>query len=153
PLGYRGVPTITNLAWYVRYGHQVRPASENIALRVAYSVPFVAQTVVGLFILSFWPPATTVAPFGFPTGAWIPTSVFGVVGGCIWLLLYASILFAVRPSRTRLASHSVLRQPIRFIVPLSVSSALIEEIWRACCLIALRSSSPTHAVGLTAVAC
>lgn len=63
--------------------------------------------------------------------------------GCYWP--------GVVRTRQELAGHVILQRSQAFWIPLSVSAAVLEEIWRAACLTLLDGTAA--AVATTAIAC
>jgi membrane protease YdiL (CAAX protease family) len=76
----------------------------------------------------------------------------GIAAGSGWLLFCALVLTTLRPTREVLAKHRAVRWPWQFWMSLSVSSAIVEEVWRAFCLLALSQLGHGAVVCVTAIA-
>lgn len=153
PLLYQSLPNPIGLRWYWRHGDAPMPPElERRAVMASTIIPvfqLVALVAVLWFVLSRhslrdalrWDPERS---------GWMALS--GAVAGCGWLMIYAAIFARVRPSKHMLARHQFMQRSPAFWIPVSMTAAVFEEIWRAVCLTGLSSVGRVHAIALTSVA-
>jgi membrane protease YdiL (CAAX protease family) len=115
-------------------------------------LPYVGQLVLGVSIWMMFRrtnfPAEAV---GLKWDGWQTATAAGVVAGLAWSGFYEWLLRIGRPSKQQLARHLLAQRSRAFWIPLSLSASVLEELWRAFCLVALGGN--VAAIGVTAIAC
>jgi membrane protease YdiL (CAAX protease family) len=115
--------------------------------------PYLAEAMLGLSV--WWLISSTSIPataIGVSWTGWRRALAIGVLAGLIWLALYVSVLFVFRPRREQIAQHLLLQQSVLYWIPLSLSAAVVEEVWRGFCLVVLGHQGQIVGVVLTSVA-
>jgi hypothetical protein len=154
PVLYTGIPNPVWLRWYVNHGAAPMPAALKLrAERVGNTIPFVVVFIVAV-MLGLLLSRSGVGPdaVGLTAHDWQPAVVKGVLSGVSWLGIYVIILFLLTPSVDALSQHLAVRYGFVLWMSLSFAAAVVEEIWRAFCLVALSDLSVLAAVGFTALA-
>jgi hypothetical protein len=154
PLFYNEVPSLIVFRWYWTHGKS--PMPPDVAQRAAREgliAPFVA--IVMLAFSTWWlisRNGMALTAVGMNSAGWRTALGVGVLAGFAWLALYVFVLIGFRPGKDRLAQHLLLQHAVFYWIPLGVSAAAVEEVWRAFCLVALASQGPIISVAVTSVA-
>lgn len=121
-------------------------------MTIGNAMPFIAQTLLASFLwLLIRHSGVRVAMFGLPSDAWRKSILKGCLAGLGWLAIYVGLLLRFQPRKEVIARHKLLQRSAVFWIPLSLTSAVIEEVWRAFCLLELGGRG--EAVAITAIAC
>jgi hypothetical protein len=154
PLLYTEVPSLVVYRWYWFHKRAPMPTSvEQQAAREARIAPFVAVPTLVLSVCCLiWWTGLSLASIGVSSVDWIQATVVGVTAGLCWLAGYVFLLSVFPPRKEQLGEHVLLQHSVQSWIPLGVASAIVEEVWRAFCLIALGDQAPVIGVAATSVA-
>lgn len=155
PLLYLNVPNPIALRWYWSHGKAPMPRTlEEKAVAFGNAIPFIAQFVMAsiLWLLIRYT-GIRMAVIGLSSDEWGKAVLKGIGAGLAWLGIYVLLLLCFRPSKEVIARHKLLQRSAAFWIPLSLMSAVIEEVWRGFCLIVLAGHGEFEAVAITAIAC
>jgi hypothetical protein len=153
PLSYQGIPNPVGVWWQFRHDATAMPASVlKVATRVGNGIPFVSQAVLAVALWFISNSVSMSAADDLSTG-WTTAAAIGMVIGCGWLAVYGAIYRLTQRLPRAIERHQILRRSVFFWIPLSVSSAIVEEVWRRSCLVALASEGSAKALVVMAIAC
>lgn len=154
PLLYNLIPNPVLFRWY--WSHRETPVPADVAQRaelVGNVIPFFAQgTLLAVLWMLISHSRLTPRALGLTADDWESGVGFGVLAGLAWLGFYVVVLLAFRPSAERLARNWAVQVGLVYWLLLSASSAIVEEVWRAFCLVMLGEHGNAIAVGVTTVA-
>jgi membrane protease YdiL (CAAX protease family) len=155
PLLYQSIPNPIGLHWYVTHRGAPMPTSlERKAFTVSSMIPvFQLLALGGLLWILLRRAGASASALGWQLENWRAMTLLGILAGCGWVALMALMVFALlAPSKDRFAQHKFIQRPPAYWIPVSLTAALVEEVWRAFCLISLGPMGQVHAMGVTAVA-
>lgn len=126
------------------------PDIEDKAERAGKAILFGVQGVLlaTLSILA-WSSCLTLETLEFRSDGWRQAFTPGILAGSGWLTSYLVVLVVFRPTAVHFARHLPARSDFSFWLALSLSSAFVEEIWRAFCLVALAAQGNVVATIVT----
>jgi hypothetical protein len=156
PLLYQSIPNPIWLHWYVTHGDAPMPPSlERKAFTVSDVIAvFQLLALGGLLWIVLRRAGASPSALGWHLENWRAMTLLGIFVGCGWVALMALMLLALTaPSRDRFAESKFIKGSPAYWIPVSVTAVLVEEVWRAFCLISLGPMGQAHALGVTAVAC
>jgi membrane protease YdiL (CAAX protease family) len=127
---------------------------EGKAIALGNAIPFIAQILMASILwLLIRHSGIRLATLGLSSEEWEKAVLKGVGAGLAWLGIYVWLLLRFRPGKEVIARHKLLQRSAAFWIPLSLTSAVIEEVWRGFCLVALAGHGDVEAVAITAIAC
>jgi len=154
PVLFQAVPNPIGVRWFIKHGSTPMPPELlRKAIAVSNATAFLEVLVLGgisWLLLSRLAAADRSPPS--VDARWIWYGALGLIAGCVWLGIYAYLIFRVRLTKNQLRGHQFVHQPLQLSVPLGLSAAVVEEIWRACCLIGLAPLGNVAAIAITSVA-
>jgi Type II CAAX prenyl endopeptidase Rce1-like len=130
------------------------PEVEKKAVTLGNAMPFMAQIILASVLwLLIRHSGFRFATFGLILDGWEKALFWGGLAGLGWLGIYVLLMLLFRPSKEILARHMLLQCSAAFWIPLSLTSAVVEEVWRGFCLVSLAGHGAVEAVAVTAIAC
>ncbi len=154
PLLYLGILNPVLFRWHYKHGNTPPPPDlARRAERVDNLIPFVALATVFVAVLGLlrWA-GQNLGSLGLIYAGIQPAAAYGIAAGLIWLSLYAGVIFLFRPTAQDFSQHLPARWGLPLWLPLSLSSAIVEEVWRAYCLISMAEFGNVIAISLMAAA-
>jgi membrane protease YdiL (CAAX protease family) len=116
-------------------------------------MPFLAHAILAT-LLALLVAQSGLSPddFGIVQDRWKQSFAAGILAAAVWRGFYAAVVYVARPDLRDFSRRWDMRVSFRYWVALSMSSAVVEEVWRAFCLVALMSKGSVFSVTITAAA-